>query len=206
MLTLLTRCPLASPPWVCASIWQCEGSCSCICCLSNLWLAWVSVCNCLFAVCVLCVCVAAVRPPPVCLQDNQPLPATTETEGTEQECLSLTNCWMPRRTHRCTHKTKNTHVCSIQVALLFIHVILFWIILPSSLQVYVQSLFGKFHFFRRNHLKNAFKAWSHQHLKQCHSKMFQLWTFRTKYGPLTNGKLCWRCWQKGVTKPKNGES
>lgn len=108
MLTLLTRCPLASPLCVGMSVWECltvRG-------FMQLYLRLPLVCahNCLCAVCVyvcvLCVCVAAVCPPPVCLWDNQPLSATTETEGTGQECLSATAWWMPRRTHTHTHEPK----------------------------------------------------------------------------------------------------
>ena len=132
MLTLLTRCPLASPPCarmsVCERFWRCEGGgvhAVVSVCLSDPWLAWDCVCvwSSLCSVCSVCISVAAVCPPPVCLWDNQPLPATTETEGTGQECLSLTEWRMPRctRTHTNTHtRQKNTHICwHIQVALLF---------------------------------------------------------------------------------------
>ncbi len=94
-------------------------------------------------------CVADVCPPPVCLWDNQPLPATTETKGTGQECLSLTKWRMPRRTHTHTHKTKEHTYTLIHTSGFSIYPC------KNILFINVHSSFGKLNFLKGNVPENA---------------------------------------------------
>lgn len=83
---------------------------------------WERAYDCLWALCVLCACVAAVCPPPVCLLDNRPLVvATTETRGigarmSFTERVADAKMHTRARTRTCTH-THAHWCCNVDLVL-----------------------------------------------------------------------------------------